>query len=56
MPIVINEIVVKATVADPAARGPERQLPAGRRAVDAEAHVTACVEEVLRILERRKDR
>jgi hypothetical protein len=56
MPVVINEIVFKATVADPAARGPERHAPADRRAVDSEALVAACVEEVLRILERQKDR
>jgi uncharacterized protein DUF5908 len=56
MPVVINEIVFKATVADPAARGTERQEPPDRRAVDTEALVALCVEEVLRILERQKDR
>jgi hypothetical protein len=56
MPVVINEIVFKATVADPAARGPERRAPADPRAVDGEALVALCVEEVLRILARQKDR
>lgn len=56
MPVVINEIVFKATVAEPAARGAERREPAAPRAVDGEALVAACVEEVLRILARQKER
>lgn len=60
MPIIINELVVKATVdaAAPAAGAGNSASAAASRpaAEDREALVTAIVEEVLRVLDRMKER
>jgi hypothetical protein len=55
MPIIINELVLKATVD---ARVPEpRQAPStAAPAEDRDALVAAIVEEVLRVLDRAKER
>ena len=56
MPIVVNELVIKATITD-AAGDPKTSPEPGRRPpVDPKALVEACVEEVLKILEQRKER
>ena len=55
MPIVINEVVIKATVADPATTAAPSPATADR-SMDNEALIAACVDEVLRILERQKER
>jgi Family of unknown function (DUF5908) len=56
MPIVINELVFKATVAEPAARGTQPPAAPEGKSFDGEALVAACVEQVLRVLERQKER
>jgi hypothetical protein len=57
MPIIINEIVFKGTIAE--AGGPKAApSPAPPRVpqIDRETLIQLCVEEVLRILERQKER
>ena len=56
MTVLVNELVVKATIADPADNG-KPSLASGRQEqIDRKEIVEACVEEVLRILERQKER
>jgi hypothetical protein len=55
MPIVVNELVFKATVADPVVRAP-RPAAEARPSMDLETLVAACVEEVLRVLDARQER
>lgn len=56
MPIIINELVFKGTIAAPSPNAEEP--PAGERpsTMDQEMLVQICVEEVLRALERQKER
>jgi hypothetical protein len=56
MPIVINELVFKGTIGETA--GEEKRPPAAesQAALDRQTLVEACVEEVLKMLERQKER
>jgi hypothetical protein len=55
MPIIINELIFKGAIAGAGIDG--KQPPAaGRPAVDLEALVETCVEQVLKILEQQKER
>jgi hypothetical protein len=56
MPIVINEIVIKATVTDLTRAEPAPAAATAGAGMDDETLVAACVEEVLRVLDRRKER
>jgi uncharacterized protein DUF5908 len=59
MPIIINEIVFKGTIAEANSQPPTPGVTPPREpepAIDREALVQLCVEEVLRILERQKER
>lgn len=57
MPIVINELVFKGRVQEPAGeRGPKAREEEARSPADFEDVVEACVEEVMRALRRRKER
>lgn len=59
MPVEIKELVIRATI-DPAAGadGGRRQRSAGNRAgaAEREAIVSECVEQVMRILRRERER
>jgi len=56
MPIIVNELVFKGTIAE--ATGNDRMSRTTDRQpkLDKKALVEACVEEVLKILEREKER
>jgi hypothetical protein len=56
MPIVINELIFKATIAD--SQLDEKLSPAldQTKRIDQKTLVDICVEEVLNILERQKER
>lgn len=59
MPVIINELIIKATVeanAGPPARGAPASTGGQSSAADRDALVRAIVEEVMRILERQKER
>lgn len=53
MPIEIRELVVKATVRD---RASERQPGSRERRAEKEEIINECVEQVLEILKRKKER
>jgi hypothetical protein len=55
MPIIINELVVKATFAD-AAEENDAARTDGTATVDRQAMVEECVEEVMKILQRQNER
>ena len=58
MPVIINELVIRATVSEtPASPGNNNQSSAvtGNRE-DREALIKECVEQVLQILDRQKER
>jgi hypothetical protein len=56
MPILINELVFKGTIGEPAAS--EKRPPAAppQPVIDQDTLVQVCVEEVLKALERLKER
>lgn len=54
MPIIINEVVFRGEIAPN--DGARRPPADGRPPVNREALIQACVAEVLRILERQKER
>jgi hypothetical protein len=56
MPIVINELVFKGTIADPLPRDNERPSAPAQSAIDPEMLVQICVERVLEALKREKER
>ena len=56
MPIIINELVFKGTIAAPSSDQGERPSTQPRSAMDQEMLVQVCVEEVLKVLERQKER
>ncbi len=56
MPIVISELVFKAEIATPSKRRLPDRGQASRSETDQRVLVEACVEEVMRILERKKER
>ena len=57
MPVVINEIVFKGEISPPTAPGEERnRAPRSANAVERRALIEECVERVLRLLEREKER
>jgi hypothetical protein len=56
MPIIVNELVFRGTIAGPkrdesSSSSDDRQAP-----VDTRALIEACVEEILKIVEREKER
>ncbi|MEQ9483948.1 DUF5908 family protein [Coleofasciculus sp. F4-SAH-05] len=54
MPVEIKELIVRATIVE---SNPTHSLsPRGAGAQETDAIVTACVEQVLKILERKKER
>ena len=53
MPIEIRELVVKATVRD---RTTERQADSGERRNEKEEIIRECVDQVMEILKRKKER
>jgi len=55
MPILVNELVVKATIAEPD-RAATSQASNQQDLIERKDIVEACVEEVLKILERQKER
>jgi hypothetical protein len=57
MPIIVNELVFRGTIAAPATTSGARAAPSERNpAIDREELVQTCVEEILRILARQKER
>ncbi|MFV1980224.1 MAG: DUF5908 family protein [Rhodothermia bacterium] len=54
MPIVINELVFKGEIAP--ARTPQQQARPQQRPVNKKELVEACVDEVMRLLEKQKER
>lgn len=54
MPIIINEVVFRGEIAPN--DGARRPAPESRPPVNREALIQSCVEEVLRILARQKER
>jgi hypothetical protein len=58
MPIEIKELVIKATVVDGRSRDPAgpSEPGASRPAMNTEQIVETCVEQVLSILEQKRDR
>ncbi len=56
MPIIVNELVFKGTIAEATGNDRMSQTPARQPKLDKKALVEACVEEVLKILEREKER
>lgn len=57
MPVVVRELVIKAVVEEGAAAANSGGPAASMRAVqDQEQLIAACVEQVLEILEKSKDR
>jgi hypothetical protein len=56
MPIVINEVVFKATLTSQSQRGADPGGASRQPALDKKALIEACVEEVLKILEKEKER
>ena len=54
MPVHINEIVIRAVVGGDANR--EQRRPAGAGQLDREQIVAECVEQVLALLEERRER
>ncbi len=56
MPIVINELVIRATVGESGDGRPGAPAPRQAPPVDRKALVEACVEEVLRLLKEKKER
>lgn len=55
MPVIINELVFKGTITAPKQ---ETKHPAGKQKppIDQETLLELCVEEVLKVLERQKER
>ena len=57
MPVIINELVIRATVNDPAASSPAPgSSSSSRNNDDRESIIAQCVEQVLEILEKKKER
>jgi hypothetical protein len=56
MPIEIRELVIKATVGDPASEGARNAAPNGSPADTREADVNLIVEKVLEILKEKSER
>ena len=56
MPVVINEIVFKATVADSGREDAEARPGERLPAADREALIAGCVAEVMKLLERERER
>jgi hypothetical protein len=56
MPIIVNELVFKGTITEAPKDGKTQPKPERQPAIDRQVLVELCVEEVLKILERRKER
>jgi len=59
MPIIIRELIIRANVADNPAGGTQSSAPgnnAANNSNDRQAIISACVEQVLEILEKKKER
>ena len=55
MPVEINEIVITATIAEPASGNVNNESAPNQRMINADI-VKACVEEVLRVLKEKEER
>ena len=53
MPVLISEIVFKGQIAD---TPPAKAAPEAPPEIDRKALIEACVEEVMRLIERREER
>jgi Family of unknown function (DUF5908) len=56
MPIVVNELIFKGVIADLPSNGKLPTTSDRPRPIDQKALVEACVEEVLKILNRERER
>jgi len=59
MPIIIRELIIRANVADNLSGATQSAPPSGNaanNANDRQAIISACVEQVLEILEKKKER
>lgn len=57
MPVIIRELVIRATVSDqPAGKGKSASAAGGEKANDREMLVKEIVEQVLEIIEKQKER
>ena len=56
MTVFVNELVVKATIADPAPNTPDSTSKQTQDRLNKNEIVEACITDVLKILERQKER
>ncbi|MGD1845728.1 MAG: DUF5908 family protein [Salibacteraceae bacterium] len=56
MPIEIREVVIKATVTNNKSKGPGQAADTGMSAQEKQALISTCVEQVMQIINDKKDR